>query len=123
MDHVRTSPYIRRATANWSGGIKPEVRVHSRPKTPLRIDEARRLVSAYVDDYNQRRLHSAIGYVTPADKLAGKAPAIQRIVTGSWQKLVNDVPKIAGRNQGSVQEACLRFDPNSCLSLQPRHLR
>ena len=47
-----------------------------RPKTPLDLDEAKRLVAAYVSDYNYRRLHSAIGYVAPADKLAGKAPTI-----------------------------------------------
>lgn len=76
MDHVRTSPYYPQSNGKlerWHKSLKSEC---IRPKTPLNIDEARRLVSAYVDDYNQRRLHSAIGYVTPADKLAGKAPAI-----------------------------------------------
>ncbi len=29
------------------------------------------MVAAYVEHYNQVRLHSAIGYITPADKLAG----------------------------------------------------
>ena len=48
-----------------------------------------------MDDYNQRRLHSAIGDVTLTDKLAGKAPAILAI--RDW-KLVNDVPKIGGCN-------------------------
>ena len=76
MDHVRTSPYYPQSNGKlerWHKSLKSEC---IRPKTPLNIDEAKRLVSAYVDDYNQRRLHSAIGYVTPADKLAGKAPAI-----------------------------------------------
>jgi len=33
------------------------------------LDEARRKVAGYVEHYNHMRLHSAIGYVTPADKL------------------------------------------------------
>jgi putative transposase len=76
MDHVRTSPYYPQSNGKlerWHKSLKSEC---IRPKTPLNVEEARRLVSAYVDDYNQRRLHSAIDYVTPADKLAGKALAI-----------------------------------------------
>lgn len=32
---------------------------------------ARATISARIDHYNNRRLHSAIGYVTPRDKLRG----------------------------------------------------
>lgn len=34
-------------------------------------DEARQLIGSYVTHYNEVRLHSALGYVTLADKLAG----------------------------------------------------
>jgi len=34
------------------------------------------LVAEFVDYYNTVRLHSAITYITPADKLAGRAEAI-----------------------------------------------
>jgi hypothetical protein len=47
-----------------------------RPKAPTSLDEARRIVGAFVEHYNTVRLHSAIGYVTPADKLAGREQAI-----------------------------------------------
>ena len=40
------------------------------------LDEARALVARWVEHYNTVRLHSAIGYVTPADVLAGRAAAI-----------------------------------------------
>jgi putative transposase len=40
------------------------------------VDDARRLVAEFVTHYNTVRLHSAIGYVTPADKLAGREKAI-----------------------------------------------
>ena len=76
MDHVRTSPYYPQSNGKrerWHKSLKSEC---IRPKTPLNINEARRLVSAYVGHYNPHRLHSAIGYVTPADKRAGRAPEI-----------------------------------------------
>ena len=38
---------------------------------PGSLEEARRLISSYVGHYNTVRLHSALGYVTPMDKLAG----------------------------------------------------
>ncbi len=41
-------------------------------RTPLGLDDARRIVGEYVDHYNQVRLHSAIGYVEPLDKLLGR---------------------------------------------------
>jgi putative transposase len=42
----------------------------------LNLQDARRLVTRFVEHYNTVRLHSAIGYITPADKLAGKEEAI-----------------------------------------------
>ncbi len=41
------------------------------------MEEATKRVTDYVQHYNKSRLHSAIGYVTPTDKLAGRADAIQ----------------------------------------------
>jgi len=40
--------------------------------TPLSLEDAERLIQQYVDRYNYVRLHSAIGYVTPNDMLAGR---------------------------------------------------
>jgi transposase InsO family protein len=42
----------------------------------LTLEEARRVVADYVHYYNTERLHSAIGYVTPLDKLHGRAEQI-----------------------------------------------
>jgi len=38
----------------------------------LTVEEARRVVGDFVTHYNEVRLHSALGYVTPHDKLAGR---------------------------------------------------
>jgi putative transposase len=76
MTHVRTSPYYPQSNGKierWHRSLKSEC---IRPCVPLSLDDARRLVECYVDHYNRVRLHSAIGYIAPADKLAGRGPAI-----------------------------------------------
>jgi putative transposase len=42
----------------------------------LSLDDARRLVEGYVEQYNKVRLNSAIGYITPKDMLAGRQQEI-----------------------------------------------
>ena len=76
MTHVRTSPYYPQSNGKlerFHGTIKCEC---IRPKTPLSIKDARRMIGEYVLHYNQTRLHSAIGYVTPGDKLEGRESEI-----------------------------------------------
>ena len=76
MTHVRTSPYYPQSNGKierWHQSLKREC---IRPGTPLSLEEARRIVSRYVAHYNEVRLHSAIGYVTPTDKLEGREDEI-----------------------------------------------
>lgn len=76
MTHVRTSPYYPQSNGKierWHQTVKQDC---IRPHVPLSLEEARQLVERFVDQYNHQRLHSAIGYVTPADKLAGREQAI-----------------------------------------------
>jgi transposase InsO family protein len=71
LTHVRTSPYYPQSNGKmerWYGSIKREC---IRPACPSSLQEALRLVASYVDRYNHVRLHSALGYITPADKLNG----------------------------------------------------
>jgi hypothetical protein len=42
----------------------------------LSLDDARRLVDGYVEHYNNIRLNSAVGYITPKDVLAGRQAEI-----------------------------------------------
>lgn len=78
MTHVRTSPYYPQSNGKierWHKTLKADA---IRPKTPLSLDDARRIVSGFVEQYNERRLHSAIGYVTPRTKLEGREEEIFR---------------------------------------------
>jgi len=71
MTHVRTSPYYPQSNGKlerWHKSLKVEC---IRPACPADVDEARRRIEEFVEYYNEVRLHSALGYVTPADKLAG----------------------------------------------------
>ena len=62
-----------RAGKRWHKSLKSEC---IRPGTPLSLDDARRLVQGYVEHYNNIRLNSAIGYITPRDMLAGRQQVI-----------------------------------------------
>jgi len=76
MNHVRTSfghPQSNGKLERWHLSLKAEC---IRPKTPLSLEDGRRLVEQFVQHYNAVRLHSAIGYVTPQDKLVGREKVI-----------------------------------------------
>jgi transposase InsO family protein len=72
MTHVKTSPYYPQSNGKierWHKTLKGDC---IRVKVPLDLDDTRRIVGDYVEHYNTVRLHSAIGYVTPRDKLHGR---------------------------------------------------
>lgn len=76
MTHVRTAPYYPQSNGKIERWHKTLKVTAIRPKAPESLDEARRVVAAFVEHYDNVRLHSAIGYVTPADKLAGREQQI-----------------------------------------------
>ena len=72
MTHVKTSPYYPQSNGKpewFNRTMKSEC---IRPKTPVSLDDALKLVTDFIEYYNSRRLHSAIGYIAPLDKLRGK---------------------------------------------------
>lgn len=84
MSHVRTSPYYPQSNGKQErvqGTIKQEC---IREKNPGTEEEAKRITGTFVDHYNDKRLHSAIGYVTPRAMLEGRA---EEILSGREIKL------------------------------------
>jgi transposase InsO family protein len=76
MTHVKTSPYYPQSNGKLERYHKTIKGTCIRVNTPLSLADARRLVTDFVDHYNNKRLHSAIGYITPKDKLDGRAETI-----------------------------------------------
>ena len=71
LTHVRTYPYHPQSNGNiepWHRSLKLDC---LRPGWPPSQEEAARLIERFVTHYNTVRLHSAIGYIAPADRLAG----------------------------------------------------
>jgi hypothetical protein len=77
--HVFTSPHYPQSNGKLERYHRTLKEQAIRPKTPLTVEDARRVVSEFVDHYNEVRLHSALGYVTPKDRLEGRHLEIYRI--------------------------------------------
>jgi putative transposase len=70
--HVLTSPHYPQSNGKLERYHRTLKEQAIRPKTPLTLEDARRVVGEFVEHYNTVRLHSALGYVTPQDRLAGR---------------------------------------------------
>lgn len=110
MTHVRTSPYYPQSNGKierYHRTIKSE---SIRKKTPLTLDEARDVVTEFVIDYNCQRLHSAIGYVTPWDMLAGRQKAIHeerdRKLAAAREQRAKDRATVQTKEPEETQMAC-----------------
>lgn len=93
MTHVRTSPNYPQSNGKLERFHKTLKGECIRPKTPLSLDDARRLVAEYIEHYNTVRLHSAIGYIAPVDKLNGREKEIfkerdQKLETAREQRKI-----------------------------------
>ena len=94
MTHVRTSPYYPQSNGKlerWHKTLKGEC---VRSGSPLSLQEARELVERYIQHYNEKRLHSAIGYVTPMDKLEGRENKISQQRDKKLEEARASIPSI-----------------------------
>jgi len=72
MSHVRTSPFYPQSNGKLERYHKTIKAECIRPKVALSLDDARNQITGYISFYNDERLHSAIGYIAPKDKLEGR---------------------------------------------------
>jgi transposase InsO family protein len=101
MTHVRTSPFYPQSNGKlerFHGTLKQEC---IRPITPLCIEDAIRSVTIFVDYYNNVRLHSAIGYVAPKDKLEG----LDETIFASRKRKLSDARSLRELHQRGNQQA------------------
>ena len=71
ITNVRTSPHYPQSNGkldSWHGSLKSEC---VRPAGLNSLCEAAKRITTYVEYYNNRRLHSALNYLTLADRLVG----------------------------------------------------
>jgi transposase InsO family protein len=76
MTHVKTSPYYPQSNGKLERYHRTIKSTCIRVRTPLSLQDAINIVADFVDHYNASRLHSAIGYITPKNKLDGRAETI-----------------------------------------------
>ena len=76
MTHVKTSPYYPQSNGKLERYHRTIKNNCIRTHTPLSLSDAQRLIIDFVEHYNHRRLHSAIDYIAPKDKLQGRAEMI-----------------------------------------------
>lgn len=106
MTHVRTSPYYPQSNGKIDRFNKTLKQSAIRPKTPLTMEDAQRVVTDLVKTYNTQRLHSAIDYVTPEDKLAGRETAMFQ----AWDRKIEEAR--AQRAQRAQKRAQCRTTTN-----------
>jgi transposase InsO family protein len=94
---TRTSPYYPQANGKlerWHRTLKIDIR----PKHLNSKEHAQQIIDALVKHYNEVRLHSAIGYVTPRTWRQAAKPPFTRSATGGWPR-----PGHSGAGSGGGQ--------------------
>jgi transposase InsO family protein len=76
MTHVKTSPYYPQSNGKIEAWHKTAKNATVRSVQPRNIEHARQMIAEFVKNYNETRLHSALGYITPFAAMNGEQTAI-----------------------------------------------
>ena len=116
MTHVRTSPYYPQSNGKierWHKTIKQDC---IRPSIILSKEDASRTIKQFVGHYNHNRLHSSIGYVTPADRLNENH---NEIYNQRDEKLkMARQKRAANRQRQRENSTTVKIEPQNQLQLQ-----
>jgi len=107
--HVMTSPYYPQSNGKlerFHQTIKDQA---IRPLTPLDLAEAKRIVGDFIEYYNTTRLHSAIGFIAPKDRLEGRQAVIH-------QQRDKKLEKARERRKNVRQKLSLNTNTNNKLT-------
>jgi putative transposase len=70
--HVLCSPHYPQSNGKLERFHRTLKEQAIRPKTPLSLEDAKRICRDFIEHYNSLRLHSALGFVTPLDRLQNR---------------------------------------------------
>ena len=92
--HVFTSPHYPQSNGKLERFHRTLKEQAIRPKTPLCLEDAKRVVGNFISHYNGVRLHSSIGYITPLDRLHHRHTDIfaardKKLETARYQRKIN----------------------------------
>jgi len=108
--HVMTSPYYPQSNGKIER-FHQTLKDHAiRPLTPLDLDDAKRITGDFIEYYNTTRLHSAIGFIAPKDRLEGRQCAIHK----ARDKKLDEARK---RRKISHQKLTLNTNRNQNLTI------
>jgi transposase InsO family protein len=84
INHTRISPYYPQSNGKMERFNKTLKVECIRKKVPLTLEDAKRVIADFVNCYNHERLHAALGYIAPMDRLHGRH---EQIFASRAQKL------------------------------------
>ena len=83
-------------------------------QTPLSLEDARRVVARFVQHYNEVRLHSALGYISPRDFLDGRAAEIH----ARREELLATAREARARQRQATRDVVIAQHQASAVQLQ-----
>jgi len=72
----RNHPQSNGKIERFNGLVRQEC---LRPESPVTVEEVQKVVGQYIEEYNNRRLHSSIDYMRPVDYYRGNPEEIKKL--------------------------------------------